>query len=140
MYDLTWVLVVLLVIVMVPAVILVRRKIIIFRGKSSDTPSGQVLRDYSRFEKLLKIMGMPKQNEMDYSEYTELLYGHSPLFKDGSASQIVSLALKASFVGYSVTRDEAHEMRVSVTSLIKRHYNTLSLVGKFKIKYIYCLI
>ena len=139
-YDLTWVLIVVLVIAVIPLAVIIRRTIIVSRYKAAAVPTVQVSKDYKRFCKLIRLMDMPEQGGMSYSEYGEALSQRSPLLADGCASQIISLALKASFGGVSITRDEAHEMRLAVTSLIKRHYASLSSFGKFKLKFVYCLI
>ena len=85
-------------------------------------------------------MNMPEQGAMSYSEYEEALSQRSPLLSDGNASSIISFALKASFGGNSITRDEAHEMQATVTTLAKRYYASLSVWGKFKMRFIYCII
>ncbi len=139
-YDLTWVLVLLLVILAVPATIIVRRMIVVSRYRAAVTPVSQAAADYKRFCRLLRLMDMPEQGGMSYSEYAEALAQRSPLLADGSASKIISFALKASFGGDSISRDEAHEMRLEVTSLVKRYRGTLSAFGKFKIKFIHCII
>lgn len=140
MYDLTWLLVVVLVIISIPAVVILRRMIILSCYRSAANPASQVSADYRRFCKLLKLMDMPEQGGMGYSEYADELAKRSPFLAEDNASRIISYALKASFGGESISRDEAHEMRTEVTSLIKRYYRSLSSFGKFKVKFIYCIL
>lgn len=139
-YDLTWLLVVVLVIIAIPAVVIMRRMIILSRYRSAANPASQVSADYKRFCKLLKLMDMPEQGGMGYSEYADELAKRSPFLAEDNASRIIGFALKASFGGDSISRDEAHEMRTEVTSLIKRYYRSLSSFGKFKVKFIYCIL
>ncbi len=139
-YDLTWVLVVVLIIAVIPLTVILHRMVVISRYRSAATPSVQIGRDYKRFGKLMRLMDMPEQTDMSYGEYAYTLSHHSELLADGNAEQIISLALKASFGGNSVTRDEAHEMRLAVTNLIKRYYASLSRFGKFRLKFIHCLL
>ena len=141
-YDLTWILVVILVIAAVPAVMVLRRNIILARRRRNalDDIGAGVLEDYRRFEKLLMLMKMPSRGGMDYSEYAETLSRHSPLFAEKTAEVIIDTALKASFGGGSLTHNEAQEMRLAVNSLAKRYCNTLSRFGKFKLKYVYCIL
>ena len=139
-YDLTWLLVIVLVILAIPAAVILRRMIILSRYRSAANPVSQVSADYKRFCKLLKLMDMPEQGGMGYSEYAEELAKRSQFLAEDNASRIIGFALKASFGGDSISRDEAHEMRLEVTSLIKRYYRSLSTFGKFKIKFIYCII
>lgn len=139
-YDLTWVLVVVLIIIAIPSFVSLRRIIIVSGYRSAENPVSQVNNDYKRFFKLLKLMDMPLQGGMSYSEYADELAKRSQLLADGNASRIIGFALKASFGGNSISRDEAHEMRLEVTSLIKRYYGTLSSFGKFRIKFICCII
>ncbi|MBP1549314.1 MAG: hypothetical protein J6A05_04855, partial [Oscillospiraceae bacterium] len=139
-YDLTWLLVVVLVIIAIPAVIILRRMIILSHYRSAANPASQVNADYRRFCKLLKLMDMPEQGGMGYSEYADELAKRSPFLAEDNASRIIGFALKASFGGDSISRDEAHEMRTEVTSLIKRYYRSLSSFGKFKVKFIYCIL
>lgn len=139
-YDLTWVLFVVLIIALLPPTVVLRRAVIVSKHRAAAAPSVQIERDYKRFGKLMKLMDMPEQGNMSYSEYADALSKRSELLADGNAEQIISIALKASFGGDSITRDEAHEMRLAVSSLIKRHYASLSRFGKFKLKYIHCLL
>ena len=139
-YDLTWLIVTAIVIAAIPVIILLRRGIILSRYRSASTPVSQVKADYKRFCKLLKIMDMPEQGGMSYSEYIEELAKRSQFLAEDNALRIISFALKASFGGDIISRDEAHEMRLEVTSLIKRYYRSLSAFGKFRIKFVYCMI
>lgn len=139
-YDLTWLVVVVLVIIAIPAMVIIRRMIILSRYRSAANPASQVSADYRRFCKLLKIMDMPEQGGMGYSEYADELAKRSPFLAEDNASRIIGFALKASFGGDSISRDEAHEMRTEVTSLIKRYYRSLSSFGKFRVKFIYCIL
>lgn len=139
-YDLTWVLAVALAVLSIPAIIILRRMFILSRYKSAANPVSQVSIDYRRFCKLLKLMDMPEQGGMSYSEYSEELAKRSQFLAEDTAAHIISLALKASFGGDSISRDEAHDMRLELTSLAKRYYRSLSSFGKFKLKFLYCII
>lgn len=139
-YDLTWILAAVLIILTIPAAIILRRVIILSRYRSAANPVSQISIDYKRFCKLLKLMDMPEQGGMSYSEYADTLAQRSQFLAEETASRIISLALKASFGGDSISRDEAHEMRLELTSLAKRYYRTLSAFGKFKVKFVYCII
>ena len=139
-YDLTWLIVAIIIILAIPAIVILRRMIILSRYRSAETPALQVKADYKRFCCLLKIMNMPEQGGMSYSEYADELAKRSQFLAEDNASQIIFLALKASFGGDSINRDEAHEMRTEVTSLIKRYCRSISAFGKFKIKFLYCII
>ncbi|MDE5578211.1 MAG: hypothetical protein K2J11_12595 [Oscillospiraceae bacterium] len=48
--------------------------------------------------------------------------------------------MKASFGGESLTRSEANEMRLAVNSLAKRFCAKLSRFGKFKLRFVYCIL
>lgn len=139
-YDLTWLMVVVLVIIAIPGVVILRRIVILSRYRSASAPALQIKSDYRRFCVLLKIMDMPGQSGMGYSEYADELAKRSQFFAEDNASRIISLALKASFGGDAISRDDANEMRAEVTSLIKRYYRSVSSFSKFKIKFIYCII
>ena len=139
-YDLTWVLILVLVIAAIPTGFILRRTIIISLRRSAASPADKVSADYKRFCRLLKLMDMPEQGGMSYNEYAETLSQRSPLLADGYASRVIELALKASFGGDSITRDEAHEMQSTVTTLAKRYFTPLSSWGKFRMKFIYCII
>ena len=139
-YDLTWLLVVVLIVISIPAAVIFRRMIILSRYRAAATPVSQVKADYKRFCRLLKFMDMPEQCGMGYSEYADELAKRSQFLAEEHASRIIGYALKASFGGDTISRDEAHEMRLEVTSLIKRYYQSVSTFGKFKIKFIYCIL
>ena len=139
-YDLTWLLVVVLIVLAIPAAVILRRMFIISRCRSTANPVAQVNADYKRFCSLLKLMDMPEQGGMSYSEYGDELAKRSQFLAEDNASRIISYALKASFGGDSISREEAHEMRTEVTSLIKRYYRSLTAFGKFKVKFVYCIL
>lgn len=139
-YDLTWLLILVLVVAAIPTTVVLRRLIIISRRRTAVSPAARVNSDYRRFCRLIRLMGMPEQGGMTYSEYEETLSQRSPLLSDGNASRIISFALKASFGGDSITHDEAHEMQATVTTLAKRYYASLSAWGKFRMKFVYCII
>lgn len=141
-YDLTWILAVVIVAAAVPATLVARRNIILSLRRKRfyfDTAAG-VLDDYRRFGKLIKLMKMPEQGDMSYSEYADELSKRSEMLADGTAGLVINTALKASFGGGILTKDEANEMRLAVNSLSKRYSGTLSRLEKFKLKFIYCII
>ena len=140
-YDLTWILIVILIIAALPAILIFRRNIIMSRRRSAqDSLNASVLEDYHRFEKLLALMKMPEQGGMEYSEYAQELSKRSSLLDEETADLIIGTALKASFGGSCLMQDDAQEMRLAVNSLIKRYCGTLSHFGRFRLKYIYCII
>ncbi|MGN0675878.1 MAG: hypothetical protein ACI4KG_08990, partial [Oscillospiraceae bacterium] len=139
LYDLTWVLAAVIIAVAVPLLVIARRNIIITKRRRTKGSSGAI-EDYRRFMLLMKLMKMPEQGEMNYSEYAKELSARSKLIDSETAEVIINTSLKASFGGESLTADEAHELRIAVNSLVKRYYIGLSRFGRFKLKYIYCII
>ncbi len=141
-YDLTWLIVAAAVIVLIPVIFIVRRNFISAHRRriAMQSTAAGILEEYRRFGKLIKLMNMPKQGEMSYSEYVCALAESSEMLADGTAETIIGCALKASFGGGSVTRDDAGEMRFTVNSLAKRYCGTLTRFGKFKLKFLYCIL
>ncbi len=139
-YDLTWLLVLVLLVAAIPAAVILRRIIIISRRRSALSPAARANAEYRRFCSLIRIMKLPEQGGMTYSEYGNALAERSPLLDEGNASQVIGLALKASFGGDSITHNEVHEMQAIVTTLAKRYYASLSAWGKFKMKFVQCII
>ncbi len=141
-YDLTWLIVAAAVIVLIPVVFIARRNFITARRRriAIRSAAAGTLEEYRRFGKLMKLMNMPEQGEMSYSEYAEALAKGSEMLADGTAEAVIGYALKASFGGGSVTRADEGEMRFAVNSLAKRFCGTLSRFGKFKLKFLYCIL
>lgn len=141
-YDLTWLLIIVLTAVAIPLAFILRRNIITAKRRRiarSGAKAG-ILDDYGRFLRLLKLMNMPEQGDMDYGEYAKALSERSEMLSDGTAELVIGCALKAAFGGDSVTGSDAHELRLAVNSLAKRFCQTLTRFGKFKLKFIYCII
>lgn len=142
LYDLTWLVILAAVLVIVPAAFIIRRNAAAAKRRKMAWRSAKAsaLDDYKRFEKLLKLMEMPEQGAMSWEDYTKMLSERSELLSDGSAEFIIGCALKASFGGDCLTRREANEMRLAVNSLAKRFCTKLSQFGKFKLKFVYCIL
>jgi len=142
LYDLTWLVILAAVLVIVPAAFIIRRNAAAAKRRKMAWRSAKAsaLDDYKRFEKLLKLMEMPEQGAMSWEDYTKMLSERSELLSDGSAEFIIGCALKASFGGDCLTRSEANEMRLAVNSLAKRFCTKLSQFGKFKLKFVYCIL
>ncbi len=142
LYDLTWLVIFAVMLVIIPAVFIIRRNAAAAKRRRTALRSAQAaaMDDYRRFEKLLKLMKMPEQGAMSCEDYVKTLSERSELLSDGSAEFIISRALKASFGGDSLTRSEANEMRLAVNSLAKRFCTRLSRFGKFRLKFIHCIL
>ena len=142
LYDLTWLVVLAAVLVIVPAALIIRRNAAAAKRRRTALRSAKAsaMDDYKRFEKLLKLMEMPEQGAMSWEDYAKTLSERSALLSDGSAEFIIGCALKASFGGDSLTRSEANEMRLAVNSMAKRFCTKLSRFGRFKLKFVYCIL
>lgn len=142
LYDLTWLVILAAVLVIVPAALIIRRNAAVAKRRRTALRSAKAsaMDDYKSFEKLLKLMEMPEQGAMSWEEYAKTLSERSALLSDGSAEFIIGCALKASFGGDSLTRSEANEMRLAVNSMAKRFCTKLSRFGRFKLKFVYCIL
>ena len=140
-YDLTGVSILLLVIIAIPTVLILRRRIclMLYSKKCSSGKKQAVNAAYRKFRLITSLMGLPEQGEMGDLEYAKMLSERSPLLADGTADTVITAALKASFGGRQLTSEEAHEAVIAVTSLSKRYCASLSKWEKFKAKYIYCI-
>lgn len=142
LYDLTWLVILAAVLVIVPAALVLRRNAAAAKRRSTAlrSPRAAAMDDYKRFERLLKLMEMPEQGELSYGDYAKTLSDRLEMLSDGTAEFIIDCALKASFGGDSLTRSEANEMRLAVNSLAKRFCAKLSRLGRFRLKFIYCIL
>ena len=142
LYDLTWLVVLAAVIVIVPAALILRRNAARAKRRRTALRSAKAaaIDEYKRFGKILKLMEMPEQGEMSCRDYAETLSERSEMLSDGTAELVIGCALKASFGGNSITEHEVNEMRLAVNSLAKRFCARLSGFGKFKLKFIYCIL
>ncbi|MCM1024335.1 MAG: transglutaminase-like domain-containing protein [Prevotella sp.] len=142
LYDLTWLVVLAAAAVLLPAAFAVRRNAAVARRRRLAVRGAKAaaLDDYKRFARIVKLMGMPEQGGMSFDEYAKSLSERSEMLGDGTAELIIGCALKASFGGESLTRSEANEMRLAVNSLAKRYCAKLTHFGKFKVKFVYCLL
>ncbi|MBP1559769.1 MAG: transglutaminase domain-containing protein [Oscillospiraceae bacterium] len=140
-YDLTVPIIIVGILLLVPLVLVLRRRIVIIRYRrlAADYKNGGAIAVYRRFQKLLKLMGMPEQAELSHAEYAAVLAERSPLLAEGAAEDIINAALKASFGGGALTHEEARELTLNVNSLVKRYVNKLSAFERFKAKYVYCI-
>lgn len=140
MFNLIWF--VLLVIAGVPTIFILRRKIIISirQNKANANLNDDVMVEYSRFKKILGIMKMPEQNDMNYNDYAKVLSEYSPIFTEETAYLIINTALKASFGGNLLTLNEANEMRQAVDNIAKQYYNSLTPFKRLCFKYTFCII
>lgn len=142
LYDLTWLVILAAVVIIVPAAFILRRNAAAAKRRRTALNSARAaaIDDYRRFGKLLRLMELPEQGDMDFGEYAKFLSERSEMLADGTAEFIIGCALKASFGGESLTRNEANEMRLAVNSLAKRFCAKLSRFGKFRLKFIYCIL
>lgn len=142
LYDLTWLAVLAAVIVIVPAALILRRNAAKARRRRTAMRSAKAaaVDEYKRFGKILKLMEMPEQGEMSFRDYAETLSERSEMLSDGTAELVIGCALKASFGGDSLTEQEVNEMRLAVNSLAKRFCAKLSRFGRFRLKFIYCIL
>ncbi len=141
-YDLTGILIAVIIIIAVPALFIIRRRIclLIYSKKCSSGKKQAADAAYRKFRRIIHLMKLPEQGEMGYLEYAKTLSERSALLSDGIADTVIGTALKASFGGRQLTAEEAHEAVITVTSLSKRFYSSLSKWEKFKAKYIYCIV
>lgn len=141
-YDLTWLVILAAILLITPTAFIVRRNAVLSKRRRTALRSARAsaVDDYKRFGKLLKLMEMPEQESMSFEDYAKLLSERSEMLSDGTAEFVISCALKASFGGDSLTRSEANEMRLTVNSLVKRFCAKLSRFGKFKLKFIHCIL
>lgn len=141
-YDITWTVILAAAVCIVPAFFYLRRRAVLASRRRNARLSAEagVMDDYRRFKKLMKLMDMPEQGQMSFAEYSRTLSERSEMLSDGTAELVIQTALKASFGGGSLTRDEANEARLAVNSLVKRFRGTLSKFGRIKLKFWYCLI
>lgn len=142
LYDLTWLAVLAAVIVIVPAALILRRNAAKARRRRTALRSAKAaaVDEYKRFGKILKLMEMPEQGEMSFRDYAETLSERSEMLSDGTAELVIGCALKASFGGDSLTEHEVNEMRLAVNSLAKRFCAKLSRFGRFRLKFIHCIL
>lgn len=141
-YDLTWLVILAAAAFAVPTFFYLRRRAVLASRRRAARLSAEagVMDDYRRFKKLMKLMDMPEQGEMSFAEYSRTLSERSEMLSDGTAELVIQTALKASFGGGSLTRNEANEIRLAVNSLAKRFRGTLSRFGKIKLKFWHCII
>ncbi len=141
-YDLTGILIAVIIIIAVPSLFIIRRRIclLIYRKKCASGKKQAADAAYRKFRRIIHLMKLPEQGEMGYLEYAKALSERSALLSDGIAYTVIETALKASFGGRQLTAEEAHEAVMTVTSLSKRFYSSLSKWEKFKAKYIYCIV
>lgn len=141
-YDLTPLLFAVLGAVFVPLLTLFRRLAVLYayRRKCASGEKAAALAAYKKFGRLIHLMKLPEQGELDYGEYAKALSDGSPLLSDGSAEAVIGAALKASFGGGQLTSDEAGEAVLAVNSLAKRYYGMQTKFSKFLLKYFYCMI
>lgn len=142
LYDLTWLAVLAAVMVIVPAALILRRNAAKARRRRTALRSAKAaaVDEYKRFGKILKLMEMPEQGEMSFRDYAETLSERSEMLSDGTAELVIGCALKASFGGDSLTEQEVNEMRLAVNSLAKRFCAKLSRFGRFRLKFIHCIL
>ncbi len=141
-YDLTEIFLAVLVIIAVPSVFIIRRRIclLIYKKKCSSGRKKAALAAYKKFRRLAELMKLPEQGEMGDLEYAKALSESSELLSDGTAETVIRTALKASFGGKQLSSDEAHEAVLAVNSFAKRYYSSLSALERLKAKYIHCII
>lgn len=141
-YDLTPLLFAALGAVLVPLLILLRRLAVLYayRRKCASGEKAAALAAYKKFGRLIRLMKLPPQGELDYGEYAKALSEGSPLLSDGSAEAVIGAALKASFGGGQLTPDEAGKAVSAVNALARRYSRRLDRFGKLMLKYFYCMI
>ncbi len=141
-YDLTPLLIGALVVLLIPTLIILRRIAIImlYRKKCGAGKKAAVLAAYKKFGRLVKIMKLPAQGGLDYSDYEKTLSDRTSLLSDGTAKVVINAALKASFGGGQLTDNESREAVFAVNTLAKRYYGTQNKFGKFLLKYFYCIL
>lgn len=141
-YDLTVPLIVLIAMLLVPALFALRRRLIVssYRRKCALGEKSAALAAYRKFGRILRVMKLPEQGGLDYSEYAEMLSKRSELLDHGTAETVINVTLKAYFGGSVLTAEDAENTVLEVNTLAKRYYETLSKFGKFSLKYIYCIL
>lgn len=141
-YDLTPLFIVALTVLLIPLLIILRRiaVIILYRKKCGGGKKSAALAAYKKFGRLVKIMKLPAQGGLDYSEYEKTLSDRTELLSDGTAKVVIDAALKASFGGGQLTDGESQEAVFAVNSFAKRYYGTQNRFGKFLLKYFYCIL
>ena len=141
-YDITPLFVGALAVLLIPALIILRRIAIImlYRKKCGAGKKSAVFAAYKKFGRLVKIMKLPAQGGLDYSEYEKTLSDRTDLLSDGTAKVVINAALKASFGGGQLTDSESREAVFAVNTLAKRYYGTQNRFGKFLLKYFYCIL
>lgn len=141
-YDLTPLFAAAAAILAIPLLIILRRAAIVmlYRKKCAEGKSSAAFAAYKKFGRLIKLMKLPAQGGLEYSEYEKVLSERTPLLSDGTAKIVINAALKASFGGGRITGDESREAVFAVNSLAKRYYGTQNRLGKFLLKYFYCIL
>ena len=141
-YDITVPIIILILMLLIPALFVLRRRlaISIYRRKCALGEKSAVFAAYRKFGKILRVMKLPEQGGLDYSEYAEMLSKRSELLDHGTAETVIGVTLKAYFGGSVLTPDDAEDTVLAVNTLAKRYYGTLSKFGRFSLKYIYCII
>ncbi len=141
-YDLTNIFFIFLGIFSVIAAVILRRRIClaIFRKKCHCGGRTAAIAAYKKFCTVLRRMKLPLSDGSDGEEYAKRLKNSSPLLSDGTAEVIMQAALKASFGEKYLTKDDTQNAVIAVKELSRRYYATLSKFGKFKAKYVYCIV
>lgn len=141
-YDLTPLFAAAVIILLIPALIILRRAAIVmmYRKKCGAGKKSAVFAAYKKFGRLVKLMKLPQQGGLDYSEYEKALSDRTSLLSDGTAKVVIDAALKASFGGGQLTDNESREAVFAVNTLAKRYYGTQTKFGKFLLKYFYCIL
>ena len=141
-YDLTPLFFGALAVLLIPVLIILRRAVIImlYRKKCGSGKKSAVFAAYKKFGRIVKIMKLPRQGGLDYSDYEKTLSDRTNLLSDGTAKVVINAALKASFGGGQLTDSESREAVFAVNTLAKRYYGTQNNFGKFLLKYFYCIL
>lgn len=141
-YDITPLFIGALAVLLIPVLIILRRIAIImlYRKKCGEGKKSAVFAAYKKFGRLVKLMKLPSQGGLDYSEYERTLSDRTDLLSDGTAKVVINAALKASFGGGQLTDNESREAVFAVNTLAKRYYGTQNKFGKFLLKYLYCIL
>lgn len=141
-YDITPLFIGALAVLLIPVLIILRRIAIImlYRKKCGEGKKSAVFAAYKKFGRLVKLMKLPPQGGLDYSEYERTLSDRTDLLSDGTAKVVINAALKASFGGGQLTDTESREAVFAVNTLAKRYYGTQNKFGKFILKYLYCIL
>lgn len=141
-YDLTAPLIVLLILLLIPLLLVLRRRLAIslYQRKCALGEKDAALAAYKKFGRILRLMKLPEQGGLDYSEYAEMLSQRSELLSGGTAETVINITLKAYFGGSVLTSEDAENSVHTVNTLAERYYGTLSGVDKLFLKYIYCMV